>query len=85
MKLTVDVSERDATILEGEARAANMPVDQYLQRLIAKALKQKAVANLERHLDYMAAQVHPDTTTEQMEAALDEALLHVRPERRWAT
>jgi hypothetical protein len=39
--------------------------------------------NLGKHLDYMASQVAPETTPEEMEAALQEALTHVRPHRSW--
>lgn len=86
MKLTIDLSEQDAATLEAAARTANTPLDQYVQFLVMDALERRhrAAENLMRHLDYMGAQVRPDTTTEQMDAALEEALAHVRPERRWA-
>lgn len=40
-------------------------------------------ANLERHLDYMASKMMPETTPEETEAALAEALAQVRPKRNW--
>jgi hypothetical protein len=39
--------------------------------------------NLDRHLDYMASQVPREATAQELEAALDDALAHVRPPRSW--
>jgi hypothetical protein len=39
--------------------------------------------NLAKHLDYMASQVAKETTVEEMESALQEALAHARPQRNW--
>ena len=38
---------------------------------------------LERHLDYMASQVTAETTPDEMEAAISDALASVRPQRSW--
>jgi hypothetical protein len=86
MNLTIDLSEQDAAALEAQARAARMPADRYLAQIVTRALERqhrRDAENLEKHLDYMASHVAPETTTEEMEAALQEALTHVRPHRNW--
>jgi hypothetical protein len=86
MNLTIDLSEQNAAALEAQARAAGMPAERYLAHIVARALEhqhRRDAENLGRHLDYMASQVAPETTTEEMEAALQEALTHVRPHRSW--
>jgi hypothetical protein len=63
-----------------------MPVDRYLAEIVAHALESRhasKVRKLEEHLDYMASQVVPGTTGDEMEAALSEALDHVRQHRTW--
>ncbi len=58
---------------KAQARAAQMPADRYLAEIVANALERKHrrdVTNLADHLDKaMAADVAPETTAEQMEAA----------------
>lgn len=86
MNLTIDLSEQNAATLEAQARAARMPAERYLADIVARALERqhrRDADNLGKHLDYMASQVAPETTTEEMEAALQEALAHVRPNRSW--
>jgi non-ribosomal peptide synthetase component F len=86
LNLTIDLSEQDAAALEAQARAARMPADRYLAQIVTRALERqhrRDAEKLEKHLDYMAAQVAPETTTEEMEAALQEALSLVRPHRNW--
>jgi hypothetical protein len=86
MNLTIDLSEQDAAALEAHARAARMPAERYLAHIVARALERqhrRDAENLGKHLDYMASQVAPDTATEEMEAALQEALTQVRPRRSW--
>jgi len=86
MNLTIDLSEQNAAALEAQARAAQMPAERYLALIVARALERqhcRNAENLEKHLDYMASQVSPDSTTEEMEAALQEALASVRPHRSW--
>jgi hypothetical protein len=86
MNLTIDLSEQDAAALEAQARAARMTAERYLAQIVARALEgqhRQDAENLGKHLDYMASQVVPETTTEEMEAALQEALTHVRPHRSW--
>lgn len=86
MNLTIDLSEQDAAALEAQARAARMSAEGYLAHIVARALgrqHRRDAENLGQHLDYMASQVIPETTTEEMEAALQEALTHVRPHRSW--
>ena len=86
MNLTIDLSEQDAAVLEAQARAARMPAEHYLVCIVERALArqhQRDAENLARHLDYMASQVAPETTAEEMEAAIQEALTQVRPYRSW--
>ena len=70
--------------LEAQARAAHMPADRYLAEIVAHALESRhrhKVHRLEEQLDTIASHVVPGTTAEQMEAALQEALDHVRQRR----
>jgi hypothetical protein len=86
MNLTIDLSEQHAAELEAEARAARMPADRYLAQIVAHALESRhksKVQRLEKHLDYIAAQIVPGTTADEMEAALQAALDHVRQRRSW--
>jgi hypothetical protein len=86
MNLTIDLSEQKAAALEAQARAMNMPTERYLAQIVERALDSqhhRDAAALEQHLDCMAATVLPDTTSEEMETALAEALAHVRPQRNW--
>jgi hypothetical protein len=86
MNLTIDLSEQDAAALEAQARAARMPAERYLAEIVARALERqhrRDAENLEKHLDYMASQVVAETSAEEMEAALQEALTQVRPHRSW--
>ena len=86
MHLTIDLSEQNAAALEAQARVANMPPERYVAQIAAQALerqRQTNAENLGKHLDYMASQVDPETTSEEMEAAYQEALTHVRPRRNW--
>lgn len=86
MQLTIDLSEHNAATLEAQARIARMSTERYLAYILEQALEvqqRRATANLEQHLEYMASQVAPETTPEEMEAALEEALAHVRPHRIW--
>ena len=86
MNLTIALSERNAAELEAEARTARMPVDRYLAEIVAHVLETRhtsKVRELEEHLDYMASQVVPGTTADEMEAALSEALDQVRQSRTW--
>ena len=86
MNLTIDLSEQDAAALEAQARSAHMPAERYLAHIVARALEsqhRRDAGNLGKHLDYMASKVVPETTTEEMEGALQEALTHVRPRRNW--
>ena len=86
MNLTIDLSEQNAAALEAQACAARMPADRYLAHIVALALERqhrRDTGNLAQHLEYMASQVAPETTTEEMEAALQEALTQVRPHPSW--
>jgi len=86
MNLTIDLSEQNAAALEAQARAARMPAERYLAHIVARALERqhrRDAENLGKHLDTMASQVALETTSEEMEAALQEALAHVRPHRSW--
>lgn len=86
MNLTIDLPEQKAAVLEAQARAAHMPTERYLARIVERALDNRHrddAEGLERHLDHMASKVAPETTTEEMEAALAKALEQVRPQRNW--
>jgi hypothetical protein len=86
MNLTIDLSEQNAAALEAQARAARMPAERYLADIVARALdrqRRRHAENLGKHLDAMAAQVAPETTSEEMDAALQEALTQIRPGHRW--
>ena len=86
MDMTIDLSEHDAAVLEAQARAAHMSAERYLADIVARALERRqrcAASDLEQHLGSMASQVSADTSPAEMEAALDEALTHVRQSRRW--
>jgi hypothetical protein len=86
MNLTIDLSEQKAAALEAQARAARMSAERYLAQIVARALEsqqRRNAENLGKHLDTMASRVAPETTSEEMEAALEEALAHVRPRRIW--
>ncbi len=86
MNLTINLSEQDAAALEAQARAAHMPAKDYLSTIVARVLehqRSRNAENLSQHLDKMAGQIVPETTPAEMEAALAEALAHVRPQRTW--
>ena len=84
MNLTIDLSDQNAAELEAQARAAHMQADRYLTQLVSRALetrRKNKVLNLEKHVDYRASQVGPGTMADEREAALAEALDHVRQQR----
>lgn len=86
MNMTIDLSEQNAAALEAQARSAHMPAYRDLAQIVARALERqhrRDAENLAKHLDTMGSQVAPETTTEEMEAALEEALTQVRPQRSW--
>jgi hypothetical protein len=86
MNLTIDISEQNAAVLEAQPRAAQMPTERYLAQIVERALASKQSRDrdrLERHLDYMASQVTAETTPDEMEAAISDALASVRPQRSW--
>ena len=86
MNLTIDLSEKSAAALEAQARAARMPAERYLAQVVDRALERQHIqdaANLAEHLDTMGAHVAADTTEQEMESALQEALMYVRPRRNW--
>ncbi len=86
MNVTIDLSEQNAAVLEAQARAARMPADQYLAYIVAQALdrqRERDAKSLEKHLDYMASRVAPETTSGEMGSALQEALAQVRPRHNW--
>ena len=86
MNVTIGLSDQNAAELEAQARAAHMPADRYLSEIVAHALESRhksKVQKLEEHLEVMASHVVPGTTADEMEAALQEALDHVRQHRTW--
>ena len=86
MNLTFGISDQYAAVLEAKARAAGMPLNDYLSAIITGVLERQRARNTEslrQHLDSMAAKVSPDTAPEQMEEALQDALDAIRPLRAW--
>jgi len=86
MAVTVELSPEKEAALASQARAAHMPTERYLAEIVERALdnhRRKAAAMLGQHLDSMAAGISPETTSAEMEAALEEALAHARPQRLW--
>jgi hypothetical protein len=86
MNLTIDITAQKAAALAAQARAMNMPTERYLAEIVERALDsrhRRDIAALDQHLDSMALEVAPNTTTEEMETALAEALADVRPRRTW--
>jgi IS1 family transposase len=84
MNVTIGLSDQNAAELEAQAREARMPADRYLEEVVAHVLENRhksKVHKLEEHLDTMASHVVPGTTAGEMEAALQEALDHVRQHR----
>ena len=72
--------------MPSRARAARMPTRTYVVHIPGTAIESNhrhAASNLEQQLDSMASQIPSDTTSEQMETALEEALAAVRPLRSW--
>jgi hypothetical protein len=85
MDLTINLSEQDAAVLEARARVAHVAAEDYLSTIVARVLKRQRsdnAENLSAHLDRMAAQIAKETKSEEIEAALTEAL-KVRPQRTW--
>lgn len=86
MNVTIDLAEDNAAALGSQARAAHMPTERYLAHIVERALQRRhrrVVAQLDQHLKDMASQTRPETTSEDVEAALEEALASVRPRRNW--
>jgi hypothetical protein len=87
MSLTIDLSKEVEAALAAQATAAQLPTERYVAELIEDALQRRrmqAAHTLEASLDDIAGALPPETTREQMETALEEALLAVRPRRHWA-
>lgn len=86
MSMILELSEDIEATLAFQARAAQMPTEQYLAKMLERVVENRrrmAGEQLSRHLNAMSDSVRPDTTSEQMEAAFDEALAAVRPHRGW--
>lgn len=86
MSMILDLPKDVEAALAFQARAAHMPPEQYLAMLVERAVencRRMAGEQLSHHLDAMADQVVPEATTEQMEAAFDDALAAIRPHRGW--
>jgi len=86
MSMTLELPKDVEETLASQARALHMPAEEYVAKLVENAVEKRRVAaaeRLSRHLDVMAERVVPGTTTEEMEAALEEALAAARPKRTW--
>lgn len=86
MSMILELPKDIEAALAFQARAAQMPTEQYLAHIVELAVENRrrmAAEQLRQHLDGMAECIAPETTTEQMEAALQDALAAVRPQRFW--
>ena len=86
MAVTVELSPEKEAALASQARAAHMPPERYLAEIVERVLEihqRRSAEMLSTHLDTMASSISPVTTSDEMEAALEEALAHVRPQRSW--
>ena len=86
MSMILELPKDIEAALAFQARAAHMPTETYLAKMVERAVENRrrmASEQLSHHLGVMADSVAPDTTTEQMEAAFDDALAAVRPHRGW--
>jgi len=86
MSLTIELPKELEASLASRARAVHMPTERYVASIIEHALERqrhRAAKNLERSLDEIAAAVPEETTSEEMEAALEDALTAIRPRRVW--
>jgi hypothetical protein len=86
MAVRVELSPDLEAALESQARASHMTTDRYLTVILERALERyqrRAAELLGRHLDSMESGIPPETTSEEMENALEEALAQVRPRRSW--
>lgn len=86
MSMTLDLPKDIEAALAAQARAAQMEPEQFLAKMVAQAIENRrrvAAAELVGHLDVMAESVARDTSTAEMEAALEDALAAVRPHRNW--
>jgi hypothetical protein len=76
----------DAALLEAQARpliCCLRDISPVSSLAPWKAVSATQQAIFKAHVDLMASQVSADTTTEEMEAALEEALTYVRRQRVW--
>ena len=88
MSMTLELPEEVEAALAAQARAAQMPTERYLAQIVERAMegrRRSAVEQLVRNLDVMAGKVATETTPEQMEAAFEDALASVRPQRVWSS
>jgi HAMP domain-containing protein len=86
MSVTIELPPQIEAALASHARAANMATDRYVAAIVERAVEiqqRRAVERLADHVNSMSSQMPADTTPAEMDAALDEALEHVRPLRRW--
>jgi hypothetical protein len=63
-----------------------MPAEHYLVHIVELAVENRrriAAEQLGPHLEEMAECIAPETTSEQMEAALQDALAAIRSQRAW--
>jgi hypothetical protein len=86
VSMILDLPKDVEETLACQARAVHMPAEEYVAKLVERAVENRRLAaaeRLNRHLDDMASCIAPETTIEEMEAAIEEALLAVRPKRVW--
>jgi len=99
MSLTIELAPEEQQALEAKARARGVSPEEYARKVLRRSLllsgrvfpapegeeRRRAAERLMQQLDAMAEKVTPETTAAEMEAAIDEALAHVRPRRERAS
>jgi hypothetical protein len=86
MSRILELSKEGEAAVALPAPAAQMPAEQYLVHIVELAVENRrriAAEQLGLHLEEMAECIAPETTSEQMEAALQDALAAIRPQRAW--
>jgi hypothetical protein len=97
--LVIHLSPEEEEALTAKARARDVSLEEYAHELLRRNLlragsaapapegeeRRQAADQLMQHLDSMAAKVAPETTQEDLESAIDEALREAGTRRHWAS
>ena len=98
MSLVIDLSPEEEGALAARAHARGVSPERYARHLLRRNLllggrllpgpegkeRQRAAERLSRHIGDMAGKIAPDTSSEEMDAAIDEALTRAGTRREWA-